>query len=151
MFQQLVIFSFLLSFSLFAQNSQSFTLTYNHQALMVKNLERSSAFYADILKLKEIQNLTGFDFIKWFSTGNGTQLHLIKGDTKDIAKNKGVHLAFSTSDFSAFIDYLDIKEINYVNYVGDKSEPNVRADGVKQIYIQDPDGYWIEINDADNK
>ena len=151
MFKQLVIFSFLLSFSLFAQNSQSFTLTYNHQALMVKNLERSSAFYTDILKLKEIQNLTGFDFIKWFSTGNGTQLHLIKGDTKDIATNKGVHLAFSTSDFKAFIEYLDIKEINYVNYVGDKNEPNIRADGVKQIYIQDPDGYWIEINDAGNK
>ena len=151
MFRRLVIFSFLLSFSLFAQNNQSFTLTYDHQALLVKNLERSFAFYSDILKLKEIQNLTGFDFIKWFSTGNGTQLHLIKGDTKDIATNKGVHLAFSTPDFTAFIEYLDIKEINYVNYVGDKNEPNIRADGVKQIYIQDPDGYWIEINDAGNK
>jgi catechol 2,3-dioxygenase-like lactoylglutathione lyase family enzyme len=126
-------------------------LTYDHQALLVKNLETSSAFYSDILKLKEIQNLTGFDFIRWFSTGNGTQLHLIKGDTKDIATNKGVHLAFSTSNFASFIEYLDIKEINYVNYVGDKNEPNIRADGVKQVYIQDPDGYWIEINDAGKK
>jgi lactoylglutathione lyase len=23
-----------------------------------------------------------------------------------------------------------------------------RVDGVKQIYFKDPDGYWIEINDA---
>jgi catechol-2,3-dioxygenase len=23
----------------------------------------------------------------------------------------------------------------------------VRPDGVKQIYFQDPEGYWIEIND----
>jgi catechol 2,3-dioxygenase-like lactoylglutathione lyase family enzyme len=151
MYRLLVIFSFLLSFNLFAQSEHSFTLTYDHQALLVKNLERSSAFYTDILKLKEIHNLTGFDFIKWFSTGNGTQLHLIKGDTKDIATNKGVHLAFSTSNFASFIEFLDIKEINYVNYVGDKNEPNIRADGVKQIYIQDPDGYWIEINDAGKK
>jgi len=151
MYKLLIIFSFLLSFSLFAQNSQSFTLTYDHQALLVKNLERSYAFYTDILKLKEIENLTGFDFIKWFSTGNGTQLHLIKGDTKDISTNKGVHLAFSTSNFASFIEFLDIKEINYVNYIGDKNEPNIRADGVKQVYIQDPDGYWIEINDAGKK
>ena len=143
-----IIFSFLLAFNLFAQIKQSFTMTYNHQALVVNNLERSTAFYSDILKLKEIENLTGLDFIKWFSTGNGTQLHLIKGDTKDIATNKGVHLAFSTSNLTTFIEFLDIKEINYVNYVGDKNEPNIHADGVKQIYIQDPDGYWIEINDA---
>ena len=143
-----ITFSFLLSFSLFAQGSQSFSLTYNHDALLVKNLETRSAFYSDILKLKEIHNATGFDFIRWFSTGNGTQLHLIKGDTKDIATNKGIHLAFSTSDLDSFIEYLDIKEINYVNYFGDKKEPNIRADGVKQVYIQDPDGYWIEINNA---
>jgi len=151
MYKLLVIFSFLLSFNLFAQNSQSFTLTYDHQALLVKNLETSSAFYRDILKLKEIENLTGLDFIRWFSTGSGTQLHLIKGDTKDIATNKGVHLAFSTSNLASFIEYLDINEINYVNYVGDKNEPNILADGVKQVYLQDPDGYWIEINDAENK
>tara|TARA_R110000868_G_scaffold1389_10_gene10744 strand:+ start:3320 stop:3502 length:183 start_codon:yes stop_codon:yes gene_type:complete len=23
-----------------------------------------------------------------------------------------------------------------------------RPDGVKQIYLQDPDGYWIEVNSA---
>jgi lactoylglutathione lyase len=23
---------------------------------------------------------------------------------------------------------------------------NIRADGVKQIFFQDPDGYWIEVN-----
>ena len=26
--------------------------------------------------------------------------------------------------------------------------PQVRSDGVRQIFIQDPDGYWIEVNDA---
>ena len=26
--------------------------------------------------------------------------------------------------------------------------PYVRADGVRQIYLQDPDGFWVEVNDA---
>lgn len=151
MYKLLIIFIFLLSFSLYAQNSHSFTLTYDHQALLVKNLETSSAFYKDVLQLAEIDNATGFDFIRWFSTGNGTQLHLIEGDTKDIATNKSVHLAFSIQDFTGFMEYLDSKGIKYVNYFGDKKEPNIRADGVKQVYFQDPDGYWIEINDAGNK
>lgn len=47
--------------------------------------------------------------------------------------------------------YLDSKEIKYVNYIGDKQKPNIRADGVKHVYFQDPDGYWIEINEAGNK
>ena len=151
MYRLSAIFFLLLSFSLFAQDSQSSSLTYNHQALLVKDLETSSDFYKDVLQLEEINNATGFDFIRWFSTGNGTQLHLIEGDTKDIATNKGVHLAFSLSDLQAFMEYLDSKGIKYVNHFGDKKEPNIRADGVKQVYIQDPDGYWIEINDAGNK
>jgi len=151
MFKLLIVFFFLISFYCFAQNNQSFNLTYDHQALLVKNLERSSAFYKQILQLKELDNITGLNFVRWFSTGSGTQLHLIEGDTKDIVTNKGVHFAFSLSDLDGFMEFLDSREIKYVNYFGDKIEPNVRADEVKQVYIQDPDGYWIEINDAGKK
>ena len=42
---------------------------------------------------------------------------------------------------------LDAKHIIWASMEG-KHEPAVRFDGVKQIFIQDPDGYWIEINDA---
>jgi lactoylglutathione lyase len=31
---------------------------------------------------------------------------------------------------------------------GEKMAITNRVDGVKQIYFKDPDGYWIEINDA---
>jgi lactoylglutathione lyase len=31
---------------------------------------------------------------------------------------------------------------------GKKNAISSRVDGVKQIWFQDPDGYWIEINDA---
>ena len=47
-----------------------------------------------------------------------------------------------------FIDNLERLKVAYTNLKGDGKEPTVRVDGVRQIYLQDPDGYWIEINDA---
>jgi lactoylglutathione lyase len=29
-----------------------------------------------------------------------------------------------------------------------KQTTTTRVDGVQQIWLQDPDGYWVEINDA---
>jgi lactoylglutathione lyase len=49
---------------------------------------------------------------------------------------------------SAFTDHLDKLNLAYTNLKGDGKTPTARIDGVKQIYLQDPDGYWIEINDA---
>jgi lactoylglutathione lyase len=48
----------------------------------------------------------------------------------------------------AFIKKLSSQGINYENL---KHEPNavtIRPDGIKQIYIKDPDGHWVEVNDA---
>jgi lactoylglutathione lyase len=38
--------------------------------------------------------------------------------------------------------------VAYENWAGEKSAVTRRVDGVKQIYFQDPDGCWLEINDA---
>jgi lactoylglutathione lyase len=38
--------------------------------------------------------------------------------------------------------------VEYENWAGEKNAVTNRVDGVKQIYFRDPDGYWIEINDA---
>ncbi len=49
---------------------------------------------------------------------------------------------------SGFITHLEKLNVAYTNLKGDSKIPTARIDGVKQIYLQDPDGYWIEINDA---
>ena len=36
----------------------------------------------------------------------------------------------------------------YEDLAGKPQTVQVRVDGVKQIYFKDPDGYWIEVNDA---
>ena len=38
--------------------------------------------------------------------------------------------------------------IPFENWAGEKNTYTIRVDGVKQIYFKDPDGYWVEINDA---
>ena len=43
---------------------------------------------------------------------------------------------------------LDKNNIDYESWTGDKKGVTLRVDNVKQIYFQDPDGYWIEVNDA---
>ena len=45
-------------------------------------------------------------------------------------------------------DLLDKYQIDRINMKGDSKSPTVRPDGVSQIYFQDPDGYWLEVNDA---
>jgi lactoylglutathione lyase len=49
---------------------------------------------------------------------------------------------------AGFIKVLEKNNIGYENWAGEKNAVTNRVDGVKQIYFKDPDGYWVEINDA---
>jgi len=48
---------------------------------------------------------------------------------------------------AAFTKHLDEHKVKYGNWAQSSKEAQVRPDKVKQIYLQDPDGYWIEVND----
>lgn len=134
-------------FASFASAQEEFRLHKDHDAIQVQNLEASAEFYKSVLGLKEIPNGGLGDHIRWFQLNDRVQVHLI--ETKDeIEKHKGVHMALNTSDLDAVMAHLKEKNISFENWPGEKSTTNTRPDGVKQIYFQDPDGYWIEINDG---
>ncbi|HEX4957280.1 MAG TPA: VOC family protein [Lacibacter sp.] len=124
----------------------TFTFIVNHQALSVKDLEKSAAFYSKVLGLAEITNRTGMPGIRWFSFAEGKELHLISTIKEPVQINKAVHIAVTTSKFDAFIKHLDLLKIPYSDWPGTAGKINIRADGIKQIFFQDPDGYWIEVN-----
>ena len=46
---------------------------------------------------------------------------------------------------------LKINEIDFSNWKGELNTIQERVDGQRQIWIQDPQGYWIEINDIHSK
>jgi lactoylglutathione lyase len=73
-------------------------------------------------------------------------LHLISTIKEPVTLNKAVHFAMSTSNFNAFLKTIQDEKITYSDWLGELNTVTTRADGIKQIYIQDPDGYWIEIN-----
>jgi lactoylglutathione lyase len=63
-----------------------------------------------------------------------------------VSLNKAVHFALTTPGFDDFVENLRQEEIEYSNWVGEAQAITIRADGTRQIYLQDPDGYWIEVN-----
>ena len=143
----LIAFIFLVqSQSISAQEKESFSLQLDHMALSVKDLDQSVQFYKNVLQLQEITNKTQKEGIRWMSLGEGKELHLVSTIKEPVQINKAVHLAFKVQDFDNLIKKLHQMQITYWDWPGKKDTISIRADGVKQIYIQDPDKYWIELN-----
>jgi len=143
----LVILTVLIyTLNIHSQEATSFNFTFNHLALSVKDLDRTADFYKKVLQLHEITNKTKIDGIRWFSLGEGKELHFISILKENVTINKAVHFALTTSNFDAIIKTLDSMNIVYSDWPGTPHKINLRADGIQQIYFQDPDGYWIEVN-----
>lgn len=119
----------------------------DHIALSVKDATLSIAFYKKVFKLKEIPNTASTSKTRWLSFNDGRQLHLISRPKKEVKINKAVHFALNTPDLEPFIEHLIQMNIDYSDWPGTTAKDYIRKDGVKQVYFQDPDGYWIEVND----
>ena len=131
-----------------AQEAFGISMQFNHVALSVKDLDASAIFYHNALNLTEIVNRTEVEGIRWFSLGENKELHLISIVPGNVTINKAVHFALTTPTFDAFVANLERIGLPYSSWAGEDHKVTVRADGVKQIYVQDPDGYWIEVNSA---
>jgi lactoylglutathione lyase len=145
-----LIFTLLFSVIVLAQDT-SFSVTFNHLAISVKDVDRSAEFYKKVLKLKEIENRAKLEGVRWFSIGDGKELHLISIVKEPVVLNKAIHIAFTTNNFDAVIKTLNDMKIIYSDWPGNLDKINIRADGIKQIFFQDLDGYWIEVNSAGQK
>jgi lactoylglutathione lyase len=133
----------------FAQNvTANESAKLNHIAVYVTDLDKSASFYESLLNLRKIEEPFKDGRHVWFTLGAAGQMHLIKGAKTGILHDKNEHLCFSVASITAFMARLDQHQIAYVNWEGTAKTPTVRADGVKQIYFQDPDGHWLEVNDA---
>ncbi|ASZ14864.1 VOC family protein [Chitinophaga pendula] len=133
--------------SLSASSQQKKSPVLNHIALYVVDLQKSTAFYRDVLQIDTIPEPFHDGKHTWFKIGEHSQLHIISGAAAVTAHEKSSHLCFSIPSMDAFIKRLDRYRLDYTNWAGTAKAPTLRVDGVKQIYLQDPDGYWIEIND----
>lgn len=123
----------------------------HHVSLAVTNLERSKAFYRDVLGLKEIER-PAFEFAgAWFAIGD-RQLHLIVHD-KPTLRTRGidshdVHFALRVVSYRDTVAFLEAR-----GYSSDARDDAKRLKenkwgkaGFPQVFILDPDRHVIELN-----
>lgn len=113
----------------------------NHVAIYVKNVAVSSHFYQEILELEPLPR-PAFSFPgAWFRLGKQQELHLIGNRDEELIFNKKHHFALKIKSAKNAEKMLKSKQ---TQFIGPKSRP----DGAIQIFLQDPDGYYIELFEA---
>lgn len=118
---------------------------HNHIALQVKDIQASAKFYRETLGLEPAPVPENLKAIRaWFNIGQGQQIHLLDGRTQPVTNDRnGSHFAVFVENMEQTEAYLKKRAIPY--------HLQVRFDGVKQIYIADPDGYLVEFNQISTK
>jgi lactoylglutathione lyase len=145
----ILFFVFALPLFSHAQNDNTANQpVFNHAALCTQHLKKTADFYSTVLELKKIHHPFNDTLHVWFKIGDGLALHIIQGDCPETVHNIGIHLCFSVPSLDGFMKHLDALNIKYGSWTGEPKKVQLRADGVHQIYFQDPDGFWIEVNDA---
>jgi lactoylglutathione lyase len=119
----------------------------DHIALVVRDLDETSRFLTEVLGIRAIPNPMGGTEICWFEIGSGQRFHIQAGDISRTHVEKRTHFALSTPDLDAALAHFDAIGVAYSNMQGEVGAVNVRPDGMRAVFIQDPNGYWFEIND----
>lgn len=118
----------------------------NHVSLQVKDVDKTIAFYRDVVGLPLLPR-PDFKFRgAWFQIGGaGQELHLIDGAGAPVSStSRGDHFAIMVESLD---DVEPILKANGVKYTG----PHHRPDGAKQIFADDPDGHVVEFCTAPGK
>ncbi|MEE9199786.1 MAG: VOC family protein [Dehalococcoidia bacterium] len=138
----------------------------NHTGFVVSDMERSLAFYRDLLGLREERNFVmEGEFISQLAGFPNAKLHIVYlgiGDKRHAVEviqylnpaGKGIaspqrndvgaaHLGFIVDDLDSYYQHLSGKGVRFVN------PPAVRPDAtypwaLKACYLKDPDGNLLE-------
>jgi lactoylglutathione lyase len=120
-------------------NNNSKILGLDHYAIEVADVSKSLQFYIGVLGFVQITR-PAFDFNgAWIDTGNA-HIHLIENRALilDIAGSRRLHFAFEVDDIYSFKSYL------LEQHIAIAKDIKRRPDGQLQMFVRDPDGYFIE-------
>lgn len=146
-FPVLIGFCLLISFVSVGQNNKP-KASINHTAIFVVSCKVSADFYQNVIGLDSIPEPFHDGKHKWLRTGPKSSLHIIEGAPAKKEYFKNNHTCFTVASVEAFTEILKKNKVEYEDFGGNKNTVSSRIDGVKQLWLRDPDGYWIEINDA---
>ncbi len=140
----LIVLLSLLTSTVVAQNTPIKVLMYNHVALAVENLEISTDFYKNIIGLEQVPVPDNLKAIRcWFKIADDQQLHLLLGRKDPVANNDKNHAHFSFTIAKHSADEIEI----FLKKSKLEYHRQQRFDKAWQIFLSDPDGYIIELNE----
>lgn len=119
----------------------------DHIALLVRDLDETRDFLTRVLGIRQIANPMGGTEILWFEIGSGQRFHVQAGDVSRTHVEKRTHFALSAPDLDAALAHFAAQGVTYSDMKGTPGAVNVRPDGMRAVFVQDPNGYWFEIND----
>lgn len=119
----------------------------DHIALLVRDLDETTDFLTRVLSIRQIANPMGGTEIRWFEIGSGQRLHVQAGDIGNTHVEKRTHFALSAPDLDAVLRHFETLGVAWSDMKGTPGAINVRPDGMRAVFVQDPNGYWFEIND----
>ena len=119
----------------------------NHTAIFVIDIAKSGNFYSNMIGLDTVPEPFHDGKHIWYKTAEHTMLHVIQGADQKKEYYKNQHTCFTVPNFNSFVENLLKINWSFEDVAGNKNKITTRVDGVHQIWLQDPDGYWIEIND----
>lgn len=135
------------SYQAYAQSGKP-SVRINHVAIFVSDLKTTKTFYENIIGLDTIAEPFHDGKHAWYTLGSNISMHVVQGATEKREYYKNQHNCFSVPSVEAFTRVLAKNSIVWEDVRGTRNAISTRVDGIKQIWLQDPDGYWVEINDA---
>ena len=126
--------------------SQEFIISKtDHVAYEVRDLNKVGDFFINIFKFDEIE--IDNPSLRWFDVGDGFEIHLGENKEANHKKIKANHFAVTVNNLEIFMEYLKSNDIYFESWDGKKLQYNIRPhDNAFQIYLTDPEGNWIEVN-----
>lgn len=128
-----------------AQDETPASFIFDHIALSVSDEAASARFYEDLFGMTNITDREPIDGVRWLSMPGGGELHLLAVVQGEVTTNQVVHLAIKTVNFDALMAKIVAMNVEYTTWLGEGPGVTERDDGTRQIYLKDPDGYWIEV------
>lgn len=117
----------------------------DHLAIHVTNLDASLDFYERMFGLERLPAGPNLN-VRWMRAGS-FELHLIGGRTAPYGLPREVHFALRVDNLDGLTGKLDREKVVWGDFAGSERKASTRFDGVRQIYLRDPDGYTIEVNE----
>ena len=65
----------------------------------------------------------------------------------DTFVKRSTHFCISAADFDGMVEHFRTRGAPFCNLAGQQGKEHIRADGVRSVFMQDPDGYWLEVNE----